>query len=74
MGMLCVMDVSGDSKTIWDPDNSDEVTNAQRTFNDLKHKGYTAYRVREDGKKAEIMREFDPAAGKVILSPAMAGG
>ena len=74
MGTMCVMDVSGDSKTIWDPENSDEVENAKRTFDGLKRKGYTAYRVRDDGKKAEIMREFDPNAGKVILSPAMAGG
>lgn len=74
MGTMCVMDRTGDSKSIWDPNNRDEVDQARKTFNDLKAKGYTAYHVRDDGKKAEIMRDFDPHAGKVILSPAMAGG
>ena len=74
MGTMCVMDVTGDSKSMWDPNNPDEVDQARGTFNDLKQKGYTAYRVRDDGKKAEVMAAFDPQAGKVILSPAMAGG
>ena len=74
MGTMSIMDHTGDSKQMWDPNNPDEVSSARKTFNDLKAKGYTAYQVREDGKKAEIMREFDPQAGKVILSPAMAGG
>ena len=74
MGTMHVMDVTGDSKTIWDPNNADEVAQARKTFNDLKAKGYSAYKVRDDGKKAEIMVSFDPQAGKLILSPAMAGG
>jgi hypothetical protein len=74
MGTLHVMDLTGDTKTIWNPDNRDEVDQARKTFNDLKAKGYVAYKVAENGKKAEIMTTFDPAAGKVILSPPMAGG
>lgn len=73
-GELCVMDENGDTKTIWDPDNPDEVEVARSTFQKLKKKGYLAYRVNKDGGKASAMAEFDPTAGKIIMSPPMAGG
>jgi hypothetical protein len=71
---LCIMDHTGDTKTLWDPNSPDEVAAARRTFSDMKAKGYIAYRVAETGKKAEIMGVFDPEAGKVILAPPMRGG
>ena len=74
MGSLHVMDLTGDTKTIWNPEVRAEIDQAKKTFDDLRAKGYTAYRVDENGKKAQIMTTFDPAAGKIILSPAMAGG
>jgi hypothetical protein len=73
-GELAVMDISGDTKTIWDTNNPDEVEAARDTFNRLKKKSYLAYRVADGGGKGEIMREFDPTAGKIIMSPMMAGG
>jgi hypothetical protein len=74
MSELIVMDLSGDSKTVWDPDNADEVAAAQKTFIDLKAKGYLAYEVKRKGKPGKIMDKFDPEAGAVIMSPPMAGG
>ncbi len=71
---LAVMDGTGDTRSIWSPDNPDEVAAAKRTFTDLKKKGYIAYSVDEDGDKNEIMREFDPMAGKVIMHKPMVGG
>lgn len=71
---LCVMDHTGDTKTIWNKNNADEVAAAKATFNSLKKKGYYGYRVNRDGNKAEVMNEFDPEAEKVIMSPALAGG
>jgi hypothetical protein len=74
MSMMHVMDRSGDTKIIWDPDNEDEVANARRTFDDLRKKGYVAYNVAPRGAKGEVIREFDPAAEKLIMAPPMVGG
>jgi hypothetical protein len=74
MGTLCVMGPVGDTKLIWNPNNTDEVDNARRSFDDLRKKGYLAYRVSADGSKGEVMTAFDPHAEKVILAPPMRGG
>lgn len=74
MNMLCVMDHTGDTKTIWDPDNSDQVDVVRDAFNKLKSKGYLAYTVQEGGKRGTLLNSFDPRAGKIIMSPPMAGG
>jgi hypothetical protein len=74
MGEMCVMDESGDTKIIWDSKNADEVDNAREQFNRLLKKGFIAYTVAKNGKQGEIIREFDPEAEKIILSPPMAGG
>lgn len=71
---FAVMDKTGDTKLIFDPNNADEVESAKNTFRDLKKKGFIAYRVSADGSKGEVIREFDSAAGKIILAPAMVGG
>jgi hypothetical protein len=74
MGELRVMGKEGDAKVIWNPENDDEVAAARRTFDDLRAKGHLAYSVREEGRKGEMIRAFDPNAGKIILAPPMAGG
>ncbi len=75
VGELRIMDQTGDHKIIWDTSRPDEVQEARGTFERLRAKGYIAYRVNPgDGGKGEIMREFDQAAGKIILAPAMQGG
>lgn len=69
-----IMDDTGDTKKTWDPSAPDEVEDARRTFDDLKKKGYTAYRINEDGEPGEVMRKFDSQAKAVIMRPAMKGG
>jgi hypothetical protein len=72
---IAVMGREGDTKTIWNPQNTDEVANARRTFTDLRAQGYLAFRVNEDGGQGEQITEFDPNAGKMILMvPQMRGG
>lgn len=73
-GELCVMDQTGDTKTIWDKSNPDEVEVARATFQKLKKKGYVAYSVKKDGEKGAVVSEFDPDAEKLIMSPPLAGG
>lgn len=71
---LAVMGVEGDVKTIWNPQNTDEVENARETFKSFRAKRYLAFRVTGDGSQGEQMNEFDPNASKMILVPPMAGG
>lgn len=71
---LAIMDKTGDTKTLWDPHNADEVDIARATFDKFKKKGYLIYRVGENGKKGTAMNEFDPSAEKMIASPGVVGG
>lgn len=71
---LAVMDHTGDTKCMWDPNIQAEVENAKSTFDNLKKKGYIAYRCNAQGDKSEIMTAFDPIAGKIIMSPPLIGG
>lgn len=75
MSELAVMDHTGDTKIMWDPNNTDEVEVAKNTFKDLRKKGYLAYRVSgEKGEKGVQLLEFDAHAEKIILAPPMRGG
>lgn len=71
---LIVLDHTGDTKTIWDPDKPEEVEQARETFAKLRKKGYMAYSVDRKGEKGAVLREFDPSAEKMILAPQMVGG
>ena len=72
--VMAVMDDTGDTKVIWDPENQDEVDNAKQTFNNLKGKGYLAYKVIGKGDKGEVIDRFDRHLEKIIMSPPMKGG
>jgi hypothetical protein len=74
MGELRIMGPEGDIKTVWDPDKKTEVAEARLTFERMKRRGYLAYEVKKRGEKGEVIHEFDPDAGKIILAPPMAGG
>lgn len=64
----------GDKREMWDRHNPDEVELARKAFDKLKKKGYIAWRVGKGGVKAEEMKEFDPNAESMILSPPLQGG
>lgn len=74
MGELSVMNETGDTKTIWDSDNQDEVDAARVTFDSLRKKGYMIYTVKKDGEQGEQMRKFDPLAEKMIAVPPIVAG
>lgn len=74
MNMMAVIDMTGDTKSVWNPDNEDEVKAARTTFNSLRAKKYLAYTVTNKGKQGEIIREFDPALGSIIMIPPVVGG
>jgi hypothetical protein len=69
-----VLNQTGDTKTAWNPTHPDEVESARELFNSLKKKGFLIYASKDDGKKGEVMHEFDPKAGKLIAVPRVVGG
>jgi len=74
MGEIRYLDKTGDQKVIWNPENDDEVEAAEATFDMLKDKGFTAYRVKKDGTQGKKITKFDPKAGRIIMVPKLAGG
>jgi hypothetical protein len=75
MGEMSILDSTGDTKVVWDPDNDDECDAAEAQFNSLLKKGFAAFEVGKKGKKTdEVVRKFDPELGKLIMVPAMQGG
>lgn len=73
--VLSIAGPSGDARIMWDPNNRDEVGTARAAFNEAKKKGMVAYSVDPDSAdKGEVIREFDPKAGKIIMSRQLQGG
>jgi len=60
----------GDKRVVWERTLA-EIREAKKLFVKLVKEGLTPYRVdAESGRAtAEVMREFDPAAGEVIFMP-----
>lgn len=72
---LAKMGKEGDTKSIWDMNNPDEVKNAERTFKDLTDKGYKAFKVTgKNGERGEEMKKFDPSVERMIMVPQLQGG
>lgn len=73
--IMNVLNNTGDSKFMWDRHNADEVAGARAQFNELKKKGFIAFKVDKEGKKTpEQITEFDPNLERIIMSPPMVGG
>lgn len=73
MHELAILDHTGDTKVRFDPADTASVDQAQKAWDAAKEKGYLAYAVR-GGDGAEIMREFDPTAPQIVMSPQLVGG
>ena len=73
---LHITDATGDTKVMWDPGSSDEVAAAKAAFDAAKKKKMLAYAVDPDtgGKTGEVIRDFDPERGKIVMVRQTAGG
>lgn len=74
--VLHITDSTGDTRYMWDPNNADEVALAKEAFDSAKKKGMLAYAVDPTSgeKSGEVIREFDPARGKIIMTKQLVGG
>lgn len=74
MHELAELNRSGDTKTLWNPDNPDEVAIAEEAFDSFIAKGFSIFRVDSEGGKGTRMTKFDPRAAKMIAVPRVVGG
>lgn len=75
VGEMSVLDLSGDTKHMWDRSKPAEVDAAREVFEALKKKGYMIYRAEgREGTQGEILQKFDAAAERIIAVPRMIGG
>ncbi len=73
--VMAVINEDGDKKTVWDRNNATEVEVAREEFRLFRGKGYMAYKVEgAEGRKGEVLHEFDPKAERIIFCPPMKGG
>jgi hypothetical protein len=74
-GMMRKMNRKGDGSVFWNKNDPKDVALAERFFKAAKKEGMAAYRVEgEDGKRGEVIREFDPEAERIIFVPQLRGG
>lgn len=72
---LHIPDHTGDARIMWDPRDADEVKIAKAAFKRAQEKGMIAYAVDPQGESTgEVIREFDPARGKIIMVKQLVGG
>ncbi len=72
----------GDKRIVWNSRNIAEINDAKKMFNDLISKGFLPYRIKDGQQSKEVMTEFDPHSGEVMMSedvvfvpqPAIVGG
>lgn len=71
---LAIMDKTGDTKATWDPSIPAEVAAARAAWDKAKAQGYMGYKVGQDGEPSEVIPNFDPSAGRIIMRPPLQGG
>jgi hypothetical protein len=71
---LFIQNDSGDTQIRWDKNNLVEVELARKNFDEHKAKRYLAYRLDSSGRKGELLRNFDPDAERIVMSPQLVGG
>lgn len=73
-GLMEVLDPTGHLEFAWDKHDLESVRAVGDKFADMKKKGFRAFKMNEDGSKGEQVDDFDPEAGRYLLSPPLRGG
>jgi len=67
------MDHNGDTRHVFDTNNTKELARAERRFRELTGAGFTAA-VRTSSGDASVTRRFDPKAEETLFIPRLVGG
>jgi hypothetical protein len=74
MGIMSVLDRTGDSRIMWSKTDPDQVAAAEKRFDEYKAKGFAAFRVSKADGKGEQIDKFDASAERIIFVPQLQGG
>ena len=77
MGMMnefTILDPNGHTTTMWDPGSVEEVERARRVFEEMRRRGYRAFRVAKDGSPGLPRHSFDPKDDAMIFVPPIHAG
>jgi len=73
MHLQIVMDTSGDTRHLFDPNDARALAEAEKRFGDLTQAGFIAAKRTGNGT-SELVRHFDPAAQETVFIPRLVGG
>lgn len=73
MATQIVMDLNGDSRHQFDPEDAEALAKAERRFKELTGAGFIAAARTATGD-SRLMRSFDPAAKETLFFPRLVGG
>jgi len=73
MAIQIVMDHTGDSRHLFDPNDARELAKAERRFRELTDGGFTAA-VRTGPGQISRIGSFDPSAEETVFFPRLVGG
>jgi hypothetical protein len=73
MHLQIIMDTSGDTRHLFDPDDARSLAEAEKRFGDLTRAGFIAAK-RTGSGISELVRHFDPAAQETVFIPRLVGG
>jgi len=74
MGVMKIIDRTGDTVVEWDIRNEQEVAVARSEFERLLTEGRTAYGYSGDSRVGDVMDTFDPAVEQIVSRPQVVGG
>jgi hypothetical protein len=75
MNVMKVLGRTGDSEVNWNPETGEGVQAAKRVFEEKTRRyGYLAFVEGPNGEGTNLIRNFDPKAGSIILTPRLVGG
>jgi hypothetical protein len=67
------MDVTGDTRHMFDPADAQSVAEGRARFDALTQQGYSAAK-RTGSGTSTLIREFDPTARETLFVPRLVGG
>ena len=73
MATQIVMDLNGDSRHQFDPEDATAVAKAERRFKELTGSGFIAA-ARTSTGESRLVRSFDPTAHETLFFPRLIGG
>jgi hypothetical protein len=73
MHLQIIMDMSGDTRHQFDPNNASAVAEAERRFGELIGAGFIAAKRTGNGT-SELVRHFDADAQETVFIPRLVGG